>query len=62
MKYDSFDDFFFFVVGASIASGRTFWAGKNTPTNKYLVDTDNKVSISVSEANGVRTTKVRKLG
>lgn len=37
MKYDSWDDFKFFIVGASIASGRSFWTG-GTDTNKRLKD------------------------
>ena len=34
MKYDSWDDFFYFILGASIASGRSFWVGENGGSNK----------------------------
>lgn len=35
VKYDSFDDYFFFILGASIAAGRSIWVDKGAST-KYL--------------------------
>ena len=45
MKVDSWDDFRYFVMGASIASGRVFWVGGNADTNKKLIS---NVSTSLS--------------
>lgn len=36
MKYDSFDDVFYFILGASISSGSIFWLGKQGRFNKGL--------------------------
>lgn len=36
MKFDSFDDVFYFILGASISSGSVFWLGKQGRFNKGL--------------------------
>lgn len=46
MKYDSWDDFIYFIVGASIASGRVFWVGEDGNTNKGLSGTETSAKIS----------------
>ena len=37
MKVDSWDDFRYFVMGASIASGRVFWVGGNAAAHIQLI-------------------------
>lgn len=47
MKYDSYDDFKFFILGASITSGRVFWVGEEGNTNKSVscsLSNDGKVA------------------
>jgi hypothetical protein len=46
LKYDSYDDYIYFIMGASIASGRIFWVGEDGKTNKGLKDTDISTSLS----------------
>ena len=46
MKYDSYDDYIYFIMGASIASGRVFWVGEDGNTNKGLKDTSILTSMS----------------
>lgn len=59
MKYDSWDDFLYFIIGASIASGRVFWVGEEGETNKYLNNTE--TNLSISRDGNVATLSVRRL-
>lgn len=59
LKYDSWDDFLYFIVGASIASGRVFWVGEDGKTNKGLNDTE--TSASISRDGNVATLSVRRV-
>lgn len=59
MKYDSWDDFIYFVIGASIASGRMFWVGDDGKTNKGLSNTE--TSAKISRDGKVATLSVRRV-
>lgn len=59
LKYDSWDDFLYFIIGASIASGRVFWVGEDGETNKYLNNTE--TNLSISRDGNVATLSVRRL-
>lgn len=61
LKYDSWDDFMYFVVGASLAAGRVFWVGSEGGTNKALKNESNEnVEVYVSRDKKVGTLKVRR--
>ena len=59
MKYDSWDDYIYFIIGASIASGRMFWVGDDGKTNKGLYNTE--TSASISRDGKVATLSIRRL-
>lgn len=59
MKYDSWDDFIYFIIGASIASGRVFWVGEDGKTNKGLNSTE--TSARISRDGNVATLSVRRV-
>lgn len=46
MKYDSYDEYFYFLLGASISSGREFWVGENTETNKSIKNENTTVTLN----------------
>lgn len=45
MKYDTWEDFRFFILGASIAAGRTFWTntGESNKSTKVKSATVSKI-------------------
>lgn len=49
MKYDSFDDVLYFIIGASIASGSVFWLGKEGRFNKELKEYIDEISPGIRE-------------
>lgn len=59
MKYDSWSDFKFFVVGASLAAGRSIWVGDDGQDNKYIKtlsdtgESGNEVRTVAREVDGV---------
>lgn len=58
MKYDSYNDFMYFIIGASIASGRMFWVGEEGSTNKKI-RSDSELISSVSKDGTVARLSVR---
>ena len=58
MKYDSYNDFMYFIMGASIASGRMFWVGEDGSTNKKI-RSDSELISSVSKDGTVARLSVR---
>lgn len=58
MKYDSYNDFMYFIMGASIASGRMFWVGEEGSTNKKI-KSDSELISSVSKDGTVARLSVR---
>ena len=62
MKYDSWTDFKYFVMGASIAAGRVFWVGEEGTTNKHLDRSETEISTSISSDGKVGTVKVKRVG
>lgn len=58
MKYDSYNDFMYFIMGASIASGRMFWVGEEGSTNKKI-RSDSELISSVSKDGTVARLSVR---
>ena len=60
MKYDSWDDFFYFIMGASIASGRRFWVGENAATNKWNEYSEESIETSKSKNGAIGKIKVRR--
>lgn len=58
MKYDSYNDFIYFIMGASIASGRMFWVGEEGSTNKKIRSNSELIS-SVSKDGTVARLSVR---
>lgn len=61
LKYDSWDDFMYFVVGASLAAGRVFWVGSEGDSNKALKnESDGTVEVYVSKDKKIGTLKVRR--
>ena len=58
MKYDSYNDFIYFIMGASIASGRMFWVGEDGSTNKKI-RSDSELISSVSKDGTVARLSVR---
>ena len=61
LKYDSWDDFMYFVVGASLAAGRVFWVGSEGASNKALKnESDGTVEVYVSKDKKIGTLKVRR--
>lgn len=58
MKYDSYNDFMYFIIGASIASGRMFWVGEEGSTNKKI-KSDSELISSVSKDGTVARLSVR---
>ena len=58
MKYDSYNDFIYFIMGASIASGRMFWVGEEGSTNKKI-RSDSELISSVSKDGTVARLSVR---
>ena len=52
MKYDSYDDYKWFLFGCMITSSPAFWGGDSSTSNKTKVSTTNGVgSLSNSEVN-----------
>ena len=61
LKYDSWDDFMYFVAGASLAAGRVFWVGSEGSSTKALKNENNEnVEVYVSRDKKVGTLKVRR--
>lgn len=58
MKYDSYSDFIYFIMGASIASGRVFWVGDEGSTNKKI-KTNTEISSSISKDGNVARLSLR---
>ena len=58
MKYDSYNDFMYFIMGASIASGRMFWVGEEGSTNKKI-RSDSELISSISKDGTVARLSVR---
>ena len=58
MKYDSYNDFIYFIIGASISSGRMFWVGEEGSTNKKI-RSDSELISSVSKDGTVARLSVR---
>ena len=58
MKYDSYNDFMYFIMGASIASGRMFWVGEKGSTNKKIRSNSELIS-SISKDGTVARLSVR---
>lgn len=58
MKYDSYNDFKYFIMGASIASGRMFWVGEEGSTNKGI-KTDKEIISSISKDGNVAKLSMR---
>ena len=58
MKYDSYNDFMYFIMGASIASGRMFWVGEEGSTNKKIRSNSELIS-SISKDGTVARLSVR---
>ena len=58
MKYDSYNDFRYFVMGASIASGRMFWVGEEGSTNKGIKN-NTEITSSVSKDGNVAKLSIR---
>ena len=58
MKYNSYNDFMYFIMGASIASGRMFWVGEEGSTNKKIRSNSELIS-SVSKDGTVARLSVR---
>lgn len=59
MKYDSYNDYIYFIMGASIASGRGFWVGSEGDSNKNLKNTE--TIVSMSNNNRVARMSVRRM-
>lgn len=50
MKYDTWNDYFYFIVGASLASGRQFWTGdSDSGQNKKLVNSNVNNDINITK-------------
>lgn len=61
LKYDSWDDYFYFVVGASLAAGRVFWVGSEGDSNKQLKNnSNNNVSVYLDKDKKIGTVRVRR--
>lgn len=46
MKYDSWDDYFYFIIGLSVSSGRNFWVGGTENSN--ISFNENSVTVNIN--------------
>lgn len=56
MKFDSYDDYKYFILGASISSGRIFWSGEYG-SNKGIKAEDVNIDYNISKDGNILTMK-----